>query len=61
METLSSYDARLQMFAEERRDAEPNHLRNRGWLAEHGALEHQVADLPSGRYAAPSAGPGGRW
>jgi hypothetical protein len=48
MKTLGPYDATLEMFVREPRDADPRYLRFLRWLAEHGELEHGVAGSPTG-------------
>ena len=48
MPALSRYDGNLQMFIEESREPGLPRLRFLRWLAEHGALEHQIAGPSSG-------------
>lgn len=51
MRDLGAYDASLQMFVQEPRDADASHLRFLRWLAERGGLEHGVAGPPGGSYS----------
>jgi len=46
MQALGRYDGELQMFVEEPREPNYEHLRFLRWLVEHGHLEHPVAGPP---------------
>lgn len=47
----SHYDAELQMFVEQPREADLARLRFVRWLVERGRLEHAAAGAPAGEYA----------
>ena len=51
MKTLGRYDAMLQMFVDEPREADPVRLDYLRWLAEHGKLEHAPAGVSCGEYS----------
>ncbi len=51
MKTLGRYDAKLQMFVDEPREADPVRLGYHRWLAEHGKLEHAPAGASCGEYS----------
>jgi len=51
MKTLGRYDAKLQMFVDEPREADPVRLGYLRWLAEHGKLEHAPAGPSCGEYS----------
>ena len=50
MKPLGLYDGTLQMFVQEPRDADLPHLRFLRWLAEHGALQDDIAGPPAGSW-----------
>ena len=51
MQAPGPYDATLQMFVEEPREADPVRLQFLRWLGEHGKLEHRLAGPSSGEYS----------
>ncbi|HYU19181.1 MAG TPA: hypothetical protein VEQ11_10830 [Chloroflexota bacterium] len=51
MQALGPYDTNLQMFIQEPREPDLQQLTFLRWLAEHGALEHDVAGPSTGCYA----------
>jgi hypothetical protein len=51
MAALNRYDGTLQMFVEEAGEPDLSRLRFLRWLAEQGALEHQIAGPPGGALA----------
>ncbi len=51
MQAIGRYDAELQMFVEEPREADPARLRFLRWLAESGRLEHRTAGPATGEFA----------
>jgi hypothetical protein len=48
MRAVGRYDGELQMFVDEPREPNYEHLRFLRWLVEHGQLEHSVAGPPPG-------------
>ena len=60
MPALGPYDGTLQMFIQTLPAPDAQRLRFLRWLAEHGALEHDVAGPPGGSYAIPHHPPDAR-
>jgi hypothetical protein len=52
MKDMTSFDGTLQMFRDAPKPVNLAQLRFLRWLAEQGRLEHAVAGLPSGEFAA---------
>lgn len=45
------YDSQIQMFIEQPKPVDTEHLRFLRWLGERGKLEHPVVGAPSGELA----------
>ena len=55
MQVLNRYDTTLQMCVEDVREPDMRHLHCLRWLAERGALEHEIAGPSSGALITPLA------
>ena len=60
MPAPNRYDTSLQMFVEDGRAPDMQHLRFLRWLAERGWLEHGVVGAPSGELSTSPAPDRGR-
>ena len=57
MQVPNRYDNTLQMCVEDVREPDMRHLRFLRWLAERGALEHEIAGPSNGALLVPVTSP----
>ena len=61
MHVPNRYDNNIQMCVEDVREPDMQHLRFLRWLAERGALEHEIAGPSSGALIVPLTSPTSQW